>query len=193
MGRHSNLPTLYDEVKTIEISFLKNHGYLDKGQSGTLRWSIDGRETGSVSVISVINHLEKRIILDYKFNGETRTKEYYFTYKTSNLGKGLVWYFVCPFTGKCCRKLYMASGYFGHREAFRGCMYESQTWSRNNRRKIKFLEPYFKMDEYYSELNSKFFKTHYNGRPTKRYLYLMSQLERAKQIDPYEAEMMMLL
>ena len=193
MGRHSNFPTLYDDVKTIDISFLKKHGYLDKGQSGTLRWSIDGRETGSASVISVVNHLEKRIILDYKVNGEPRTKEYYLTYKTSNLGKGHIWYFVCPFTGKCCRKLYGVSGWFGHREAFQGCMYESQTWSSNNSYKIELLEPYFKLGEYYSELHSKYFKTHYNGKPTKRYLYLLEQIQKAKRIDPYEAEMMMML
>jgi hypothetical protein len=70
----------------------------------------------------------------------------------SNLGKGFVWYFVCPRPGKRCRKLYLADTYFYHREAFHGCMYESQTQSKKYRQLDKTLGAYFKSDNLYSEL-----------------------------------------
>ena len=45
----------------------------------------------------------------------------------SNIGRGVVWFFLCPQTSKRCRKIYLLRERFLHREAFTGCMYEIQT------------------------------------------------------------------
>lgn len=38
-------------------------------------------------------------------------------------------------------------------------------------------------DKYYEELHSKYFKTHYNGKPTKRYLKLMQKIKMAERFS----------
>jgi hypothetical protein len=50
----------------------------------------------------------------------------------------------------------------------------------------KVYGSYFRLDRLYEELYSKHFKTHYNGRPTKRYLKLMEQINRAEHFTDYK-------
>ena len=104
--------------------------------------------------------------------------------KPSNLGVGLIWYFVCPVTGKHCKKLYGASKYFLHREAFKGCMYECQTWSKNSRALIETMKWTFAKDNF-MEGRWKYMKTHYRGKPTKTYLkYLKLCQKEAQMLRP---------
>jgi hypothetical protein len=112
--------------------------------------------------------------------------------KLSNLGKGYVWYFVCPKTNKRCRKLYLADTYFYHRLAFNGCMYEKQTQSKKSRYFDKTLGAYFKSDDLYSELNKKHLKKNYAGKPTKKYLKLTRQIQKAESISYQEIERAMI-
>lgn len=100
----------------------------------------------------------------------------------SNLGRGVVWYFLCPATGKRCRKLYLVGGYFYHRSAFKGCLYEKQTFSHRNRKMYNSLDFVFSTDECYEKIYSKHFKRHYRGQPTKRYLKLMNRIEARQMI-----------
>ena len=111
---------------------------------------------------------------------------------TSNLGKGVIWYFVCPRTGKRCRKFYLADTYFYHREAFKGCMYEKQTQSKKSRYLDKMLGAYFKTVHLFEQLYKKNFKKQYAGKPTKKYLKLTQQIQKAERITYHEIEQAML-
>ena len=135
MAKVPTFPTLYNEALQISISKLKEWEYLNPEQikSGTLTWSRNGNKTGSIS-IRVNTHSEQPYIeLDYKYRDEPRNYKVRLVSMPSNLGKGLIWYFLCPQTNKRCRKLYSIGGYFLHREAFNGCMYETQTQSKKYR------------------------------------------------------------
>jgi len=145
--------------------------------SGTLTWSSNGEKTASIS-ITVSTNERPYIELDYKYNDEPRKYKVWLVTIPSNLGKGKVWYFLCPQTHKRCRKLYSIVGYFLHREAFKGCMYDSQTKSKRWRQMDRVYGSYFELDNLYEELYSKHFKTHYNGKPTKRYLKLLKQINK---------------
>lgn len=184
------MPTLYDNVLKLSITELKKWGYLkpDNVQNGTISWSRNGEEFASISV--VVNTLNEKpyIQLDYRFNGEPRKYKVYFDADVSNLGKGKVWYFVCPQTNKRCRKLYQISGYFFHREAFKSCYYEKQIQSKYARSLEKNLGAWLKSDKLYSELYSKHFRSQYNGKLTKRYLKLMKQIKEAESISYDEVE-----
>ncbi len=117
------------------------------------------------------------IELDYKCNEAPINYRVQLVSDPSNLGKGVVWYFVCPHTGKRCRKLYSADTYFYHRSAFRCCMYKIQT-ERQITRKWK---PLYKGNEYY-QLQAKHFKHWYNGNPTKRFLRIMKVIKQAEAL-----------
>lgn len=194
MPKFPTFPTLYDEILQIHLSKLKAWGWLAPGQfnSGTITWSSNGIKTGSISI--QVNTFDKQhafIKLDYKYGGEPRKYKVHLVSAPSNLGKGEVWYFLCPRTGKRCRKLYSVGGYFLHREAFDGCMYDSQTKSKQWRQIEKVYGCYFDQDKYYEELRRKHFKRTYAGKPTKRYLRIAERIERAKRIPYREIELLM--
>ncbi|MCZ2129491.1 MAG: hypothetical protein LC109_04415 [Bacteroidia bacterium] len=194
MPKPHTFPTLYNEALQISISKLKEWEYLNPEQikSGTITWSRNGNKTGSIS-IQVNTHSDQPYIeLDYKYRDEPRKYKVYLTSTHSNLNKGEIWYFICPQTKKRCRKLYSIGGYFLHREAFNGCMYETQTQSKKWRQWDKTFGVYFKTDKLYSELYKKNFKKTYAGKPTKRYLRIMEQIQKAESIPYHEIERAML-
>jgi len=190
MPKPRTFPTLYNDALQLSISKLKEWGYLKRGQtlSGTINWSRNGNPTGSIS-IKVNTRTEQRYIeLDYNYKDEPRNYKVYFTSTPSNLNRGEIWYFNCPQTNKRCRKLYSIGGYFLHREAFNGCMYESQTKSKKYREIERTFGALFQSDKLYEELYSKHFKKTYAGKPTKRYLRIMEQIHQAESIPYHEFE-----
>jgi hypothetical protein len=190
MPKPHTTPTLYDDLKTVSISFLTKHRYLkpNQWQSGTVTWSRNGNKTGSISIRVSTQPESPYLELDYKCNEAPINYRVQLISVPSNLGKGVVWYFVCPHTGKRCRKLYLADTYFYHRSAFRGCMYEKQTQSKKYRGLDKTLGVYFRTDQLFEQLNKKHFKKQYAGKPTKKYLNLTQQLQRAESIPHHEIE-----
>ena len=195
MPKFPTFPTLYDEVLQINISKLKKWGYLNPEQfkSGTITWSSNGQKTARISITVNTNSKEPYIELDYKYNDEPRKYKVSLVTTNSNLGKGKIWYFLCPQTHKRCRKLYSISGYFLHRESFNYCMYDSQTKSKKWRQIEKIYGCYFDSEKHYKELYSKHFKTHYNGKPTKRYLKLMQQIKKVERFTSSEIENLFLI
>ena len=125
---------------------------------------------------TILEH-RKFITLEYTQNGESIKYDVRIESIPSNLGKGEIYYFVCPNTGKHCRKLYHNSKYFLHREAFRYLYYEKQNESKKNRRLICILDKVYLKDEVYNEPYQKHFKTHYNGKITKRYQKILDKIK----------------
>ena len=72
-------------------------------------------------------------------------------------------------------------------------MYETQTQSKKYRQLDKTLGAYFKSDNLYSELYKKNFKKTYAGKPTKKYLRIMEQIQKAESIPYHEIEKAMLI
>jgi hypothetical protein len=186
MPKPCTFPTLYDELKTISISFLKSHKYLEPGvfRGGTVTWSCNGVPTGNISII-VNTFIESPYLeLDYNCNQVPINYRVQLTSSPSNLGKGVVWFFVCPKTGRLCRKLYLVGTYFYSRLAFRGCMYEKQTQSKKSRDFDNTLGQYFRTDKLFEQLYKKNFKKQYAGKPTRIYLSLTSKIDKAGRVDP---------
>ena len=178
-------PTVLDHVKQLSISKLKKWDYLELGsmKAGTLRWSRNGQEIGSISIYSDMTADQPFIKLSYKTNDEPVNYRVHLVSVPSNLGRGNLWYFKCPHTGKRCRKLYGAGKYFLHREAYPEAMYESQTYSKHQRELDQYFSLYGSLDDLYEELYSKGFTTHYNGKPTKRYKEIMSKIEQIENME----------
>ena len=193
MPKQYTFPTLLDDVLKLNISKLNEWGYLKKGkiQNGDVHWTSSG---GSKSTISIkVNRVssEPYVQLNYKINGEPKNYKVLLVSIPSNLGKGVVWYFLCPQTNKRCRILYLVGGLFLHREAFNGAMYESQTYSKSFRSLNKSMKAYLMVDKFYEQIYCKYFKKTYRGKPTKRYLKLLEQIEIAYNINHVEFEKML--
>jgi len=179
-------PTILDHVKQLSISKLKEWGYLEPGcfKSGTIQWSRNGQEIGSIGIRGDMIAEEPYIQLSYTYNKDEPVKySVYLASVPSNLGIGKLWYFVCPHTSKKCRKLYGAGKYFLHREAYPDAVYETQTYSKQMREMDRYFRLYYSMDDLYEELYSKGFTTHYNGKPTKRYKEIISKIEQIENME----------
>jgi hypothetical protein len=185
MPKPHTFPDLYDECKTLSIAFLQQYDYLepDSIKSGTVHWSRNDVRYASIGI--AVNTFAERpyLELDYKCNSEPIKYKVYLVAVPSNIGKGKVWYFLCPNTGKRCRKLYMIDRYFLHRTAFRGAMYEKQTYSKNSRQQFRLWGKLFNTDKVYEQIYCKHFKTQYAGKPTKRYLKLCKELREAGEVS----------
>lgn len=62
-------------------------------------------------------------------------------------------------------------------------MYESQTQSKKYKQMDKTLGVYLRADDLYSQLYQKHFKKTYAGNPTKRYLRIMEQIQKAEKMS----------
>ncbi len=190
MAKFPTMPDLFDSALQFDIKTLKKHGYLKAGQvqSGVLTWTRNGATRGEISIQVNTTFEPYLLTLSYKFRNEPRDYSVRIVSKASNLGKGEVHYFVCPKTGLLCRKLFSIGGYFYHRNAFTGAMYESQTQSK----KMRFFErrfgAIFDREAIYLELNKKHAKTTYRGKPTKKYARLCERLQQMKEVDSWELE-----
>lgn len=184
MPKPSSFPTLFNKALQINISKLKGWGYLVPGQikNGTINWSRDGNRTGSISIMANTRSEQPYIELDYKYRDEPRKYKVFLTLTRSNLNRGKIWYFICPVTKKRCRKLYSIGGYFLHREAFKGCLYETQTESKKYRELYKPIGKFLWSETINNEIYKKHFKKKYAGKPTKRYLRIMKKIQETESI-----------
>lgn len=190
MGRYGNYPKTIEDCLTFRLKSLTENNNTYLTSYGTLRgvtsWSRNGEVHSTITIEVTHTEYETYIIFDYKCNGEPKRYKVEMVNRTSNLRKGKVWFFVCPSTGKLCRKLYLHNGLFLHRTAFSGLMYSKQIESKKYREMSKAFEAVFIPDSIYDQRYKKHFKTHYKGKPTKRYLKLQGKIDRADNI-PVEA------
>ncbi|AZA52054.1 hypothetical protein [Chryseobacterium sp. G0201] len=178
MGRYATFPTTIEDLRFLELKFLSKHHYLESNsiRSGVVTWSSKSGDKNSISIHSNINNDSGVLTLEYTLNQEQKINyQIKLISKISNLGKGLVWFFVCPFTGQYCRKLYLINGYFQHRTANPHLMYEKQIEPKIWRQWNKAFGAEFN-DHLYVELYSKYFKKFYNGKITKRYARIVKKL-----------------
>ena len=77
MGRYYwSKKTEADDLKKVEVSFLKRHGYFNPGwKSGTVTWSRDGEKTGNISIQSFINESEQYV--NFIYTQTDRDTEYF--------------------------------------------------------------------------------------------------------------------
>lgn len=179
MAKHRTWPILFEECKRIELSYLwKRYAmWIPLHIQTSLLWTRRGQPAGNINLI--IDTREMYIELDYKYGDEPRRYRVQLVSVPSNLGKGRVWYFLCPQTGRRCRILYGVEGWFFHRSAFRGCCYDRQTYSKQSRLLDYTIFP--RQIEISDQL-SRCRKT-YRGKPTRRYKSLMRRLEKCDDMQ----------
>jgi hypothetical protein len=183
-----------ENCNTVSITKLKEWGYLNNGvKSGVIKWSISGEVNSRIGIKSTILEHVKYITFAYTQNGESINYNVRLISIPSNLGKGEILYFVCPTTGKRCRKLYRNSKYFLHREAFRYLYYEKQNESKKNRRLISILDKVYLKDEVYEQQFKKHFKTHYNGKITKRYQKILDKIKLSESYPSSTIESLLMM
>lgn len=188
MGRWGTNPTTVNDLRSFDINFLSRFDYLKTNsfKGGSIVWTSSNGNRNSIGIAAKTNSVDGYLILNYTHD-KTNEINYQIQLITrpSNLGKGLIWFFVCPFTGKVCRKLHLINGYFQHRTAKPDLMYSKQLESKKWREWSKIFGSEC-TDDLYRELYSKYFKPFYNGKITKRHARILKKIERIDNFDTNE-------
>jgi len=174
MPRPSNYPITYEDCKSLEIKLLKKNNYLQSNQLNEciIRWYINEETTGKMQLIVNTLSANPYIELSYTLNEEGIQYKVQLIKEKSNLGIGEIWYFICPFTNKRCRKLYLLNKYFSHRNRFKGVFYEKQILSKSNRKILGIFSKIDQINNAIVETESKHFRRYYNKTRTKRLVKL---------------------
>lgn len=123
------MPAVIDYIPRITLSNFKE---LIRQQSKTdetlcARFTCKGIQ---YTAVTFLNKNEMLFYWDHK--GEHRKVTISLCSEPSNLGKGRVWYFLCPYTGHKCRKLFLDGKVIASRYAFYH-VYSYQNESRISR------------------------------------------------------------
>ena len=136
------MATPIDRLLSISVTSLKRIGYLrpDSRQAGTIHWSQGhGPRVASMGVVTDTTFEVATVEFVYTDpDGRQHDDFLLLRWKRSNLDKGGFYYFVCPVTGRSCRKLYLIGGRFVSRYAF-NAPYRSQTVGPAGRRSLFYL------------------------------------------------------
>lgn len=176
MSKSSTYAFTYEDCKSIEIKLLKESKLLLANQykKSTIRWHINDQTTGRIEIVLDTISKKPYVELKYKINHENIQYKIALVNEISNLGKGNIWYFLCPFTLKKCRKLYLVEKYFTHRKYINSIYYDNQLLSKSQRKYIGLFNNLNKIEKAIEEIESKYFKRYYKGVKTKKFQKLSS-------------------
>lgn len=185
MGRHTNLPLIFDFCKQLSVTDLKRWKYLESDtiKKGFVTYTSFDYQSFKISILVDTELNNPFLEIGYTLNETYNKYRVYFQLVPSNLGKGFVWYFVCPRSGKRCRKLYFINSLFVHRNANKTGVYQTQTLGTKDKILIRQFDKTTKAHKAIELLNSKHFKRYYLGRPTKRYIQLLNWIEASEGIN----------
>ena len=106
-GRRPGFPTTLDDLRAVDLRYLRRHGLVRAGYSGSLRWSRGGRETGSIG----LRCSGDAITLSYRASSwrgadpEDVEERVPLVRTAQPFGGGRPW-FACPRCGRRCAVLY---------------------------------------------------------------------------------------
>jgi len=163
----------------LELSYLLKAGLFAPGKTmdAEIKWTTDERV-----IIKTVNTQDLRYMdltshhLDHNYEPRTASQRIYLRAVPSNLGRGEVLYFECPYLHRSCRVLYRAyhSETFRSRGAFhRPIFYPLQYQTRFTRHSQREIYAEAKLDRLLSMRAT----STYKGKPTRRALRI-AQLER---------------
>lgn len=180
-GRGNASALTIGEVLKFNIDKLRKSKSLVKGQETTFvtNWS----NGNSIGARSKYTDAGISIVMEYNYNGKPINYTIRVVEVSSNLGKGVNLYFVCPVSGYLCKTLYLCYGseMFKSSKAYKNRIYyDSQIYSNKYYRIGKYFDCERKIENFYK--CKRLIKT-YKGKPTKRAKRLEYLLSKADYYD----------
>lgn len=202
MGRFSTGASTVNGAQRLELRWLINQGYIKCfGKNfelyGYHKQSIAWTNGNKIN-IEVHNYPNGMyLLLDYtitKRSGEQVYMNYkvHLCRKPANLGRGEVFYMVCPVSGNLCRILYREYGshYFKSYKCYKKGLrlyYEAQQVSK----KYLAFDQFRTKEEQLQKLVKKRDQERYKGKPTKRYLKTLQVEKQYNQLSDLTEKILM--
>jgi hypothetical protein len=168
MGRWSTGACSTGQTLQLNINSFVEHIKARQPINGSISW----KSGAAITVTLFFYDFSATVNLQYgkkDYEGKQQNLNYnvIIVSSPSNLGKGRIYYFICPFTGKRCKILYMAYGslYFKCREAYR-CLiyYASQLSSRLDKHNDKYWNLEHKLEKLYKSRPKSIIKAKKQGK-----------------------------
>jgi len=188
MGRWSySSKSEADNLKKIETSFLKKHGYFEGWRSGTITWTHGYSETKSsvgieVSTMDGGGYLRIHYTQTDNNTGDKKDFDYKIPLTTTPCRYGgkrhwfrCPWYKNGAYCGRRVGVLYKDGNYFACRHCY-GLTYSSK--KQNRRYKLFPLFDVLTLNEQIDKLRGQIKRPYYAGRPTKKQRRLERLYER---------------
>lgn len=173
-----------EDLRRMEIKDFKKYLKQKTDNFGNIHWT---RPSGSRITIKFHLYTDGStgtLTLYYGLNnGNEVIENIALVSQSSNLGRGVCWYFICPKTGNKCRVLFFYKGYFVHRKALSGFYYLQQTKSRKNRDLYSRAVKDNINDEILEEYYKPYRRITYAGKYTKPFTRLTKRLEKANRVN----------
>lgn len=169
------------DVSTFRLK-LKTPGW---GWSGSVQWSTgdedEEEEKSSIGYRLRTYAATARLTLAYTYDGQNVTQAVELAAVPSNLNRGQYWVFLCPVSGRRCKKLHLIHGLFLHRAAVPGVYYRRQAqtkgrWSAFDR----YLNAQQSMNQMLEAAEQPYFREHYAGKQTRRIRRMWRKAEKLK-------------
>ncbi|GAA3522775.1 hypothetical protein GCM10022393_41770 [Aquimarina addita] len=170
---------MIDKEKTLTTGYLSKCGYFKANHKlmGSTGWTSSRSKDLGIDITVIMQENNERVILNYyDFNLNSVKQIIYLESKPSNLDKGLVWFFVCPYASKCCRNLIFVCNRFMHRSNLINPMYSTQAESKYWRKLFQLQPNIPTTQKVLDEPKKKYYKKYYKGEMTKRYKKHISTL-----------------
>lgn len=157
-----------NKVQIIDINHFLKHGLIERGKVtyGQISWL----DYNNVQFIAELTEETKELRLMYQDYSKDKRIEMDYTIEItsilSNLGKGEIWYFVCPEKGCLARILYKCNGslYFKSRTAYsRRIYYPIQLSGKYEYHQLRYIS----IDEEINRLKKINTRKTYRGNETK--------------------------
>lgn len=157
-----------DEYLHLSIADCKRMGFLKPQAmaSGVITWTVNDTKRASIGFATDTRGVPVAKF-SYTCDGQPVDYTVYLRWKRSNLSTDTehgYYYFVCPVTGKLCRKLYLVNGRFVSRGAFNP-LYKEQTKSHRYRN-----DPLFVLLDLETKIEqletARYRREYYNGKIT---------------------------
>jgi len=179
MPKRPTFPSMTDRTVRVDLTIFKEWGLLkpDLKSSGTYQDVRNGELFGSIDFF-LHTGTAPYCVFSGKFKGIPFEKTIKMVAIESNLNHKIaltdskVYYFLCPITGKRCRKLYVIGGRFGSAKGF-DLYYPQQVLSKNQISWESYFGALRELEKVDAELFSSGMRTSYNGKITKRYAGLL--------------------
>jgi hypothetical protein len=181
MPKPSTHPTIINQQKTLTTGYLSKCGYFktDYKTNGSTGWTSNKSKNLDISITSIMEKEDERIILTYyDFNNIQVEQTIYLTSKFSNLGTGLIWFFICPYTGAICRNLIFVCNRFMHLSNLKNAMYSTQLESKYWRKLFQLIPNIPTVKNVLNKPNEFNYKKYYKGKKTKRYQKHLSTVKK---------------
>ena len=181
MPRPYTAPLLINQEKTLTTGYLSKNKYFTPNAkvTGGTGWTSSKVKDLDISITSIMQEDSERIILEFiDFKNRPVKQIIYLESKPSNLGKGLVWFFICPFTGATCRNLIFVNNRFMHRSNLINAMYSTQAESKYWRKMFQLQPNIPRTEKILNEPLKKHYKKYYKGKITKRYQKYLSTIQK---------------